>query len=185
MSIDYLDKEDIENAFKLVQNQFDREDERNPKYQEQPQAIENLEALLERVKNNKFYPTFEEKASALFINIIKGHFFFDGNKRLGIVITIIFLIKNGKFPDNLSKEDYKNKLSNLFPDEKFEDDESFDPLSFSFYNLAIITASHQEKNIEFEKLENKIKQFLYFITTEEKNTLIGFIQNITSWFGVF
>ena len=40
-------------------------------------------------------PTLWERAAFLFKDIVENHYFFDGNKRIGILIAFIFLSKNG------------------------------------------------------------------------------------------
>ena len=40
-------------------------------------------------------PTIEEKAAALAFYLIKGHYFFDGNKRTAFVSMAVFLKING------------------------------------------------------------------------------------------
>ena len=53
------------------------------------------------------YPTIAEKAAALAWIIIKGHVFFDGNKRTGISTLITFLLVNGYQLDASADELYE------------------------------------------------------------------------------
>lgn len=46
------------------------------------------------LKNNAFYPTIEEKASAIIESIVKNHPFYDGNKRTGYVLMRLILLQN-------------------------------------------------------------------------------------------
>lgn len=55
----------------------------------------HLEATLEFVKNDDYYPTIEEKATYLFYALNKNHTFNDGNKRSSIVLTAYFFQLNG------------------------------------------------------------------------------------------
>ncbi len=59
---------------------------------------DKLETILEIPKQNVFgkelYPTIYEKASCYFYFIIKNHPFLNGNKRLAIVSTDVFLSLN-------------------------------------------------------------------------------------------
>ena len=41
------------------------------------------------------YPTLIDKATHLTFSLIKNHPFFDGNKRIGVTVMIIFLKANG------------------------------------------------------------------------------------------
>lgn len=43
------------------------------------------------------YPTLEEKAAALFYATCKDHPFQNGNKRMAVVLTMVFLYLNGFF----------------------------------------------------------------------------------------
>lgn len=54
-----------------------------------------LEAIQYPIFQRELYPTLHEKAAALCWFIIKDHIFFDGNKRTGILSSIIFLEANG------------------------------------------------------------------------------------------
>ena len=55
----------------------------------------HLEAVLEFVKIDDYYPTIEEKATYLFYALNKNHTFNDGNKRSSIVLTAYFFQING------------------------------------------------------------------------------------------
>lgn len=81
------------------------------------------------------YKTLEEKTSALFYLVIKNHAFPNGNKRTAIILSLLFLMKNG----------YWLKLS-----------------QDALYRLAIDVASikdrHHDKNIK--KIEKIIKPFI-------------------------
>lgn len=44
-----------------------------------------------------FYKTWDEKAGVLLRSIVKNHPLIDGNKRIGLATTIVFLLMNGRF----------------------------------------------------------------------------------------
>lgn len=48
---------------------------------------------------HEVYPTLEEKAAALFYATCKDHPFQNGNKRMAVVLTLVFLYLNGYFLD--------------------------------------------------------------------------------------
>lgn len=50
-----------------------------------------IDAILEFIQSDDYYPTFEEKISYLFFSINKGHCFNDGNKRASIALSAYFL----------------------------------------------------------------------------------------------
>ena len=41
------------------------------------------------------YPTIEEKAAAVCCGLIGNHGFIDGNKRIGVMVLLLLLSKNG------------------------------------------------------------------------------------------
>lgn len=54
-----------------------------------------LEAALEHIKNDDYYPNFCDKLTHLFFVANKHHCFQDGNKRIAISICATFLLYNG------------------------------------------------------------------------------------------
>ena len=54
-----------------------------------------LEAVLEHIQNDDYYPAFEDKLTHLVYAVNKNHSFSDGNKRLSISLGIQFLNING------------------------------------------------------------------------------------------
>ncbi len=51
-----------------------------------------LESVLTHIKNDDYYPTFEEKLTHLFHCACKFHCFQDGNKRIAISLGAQFLL---------------------------------------------------------------------------------------------
>ncbi len=54
----------------------------------------HLEAVLDFVQSDMYYPTFEDKATYLFYALNKNHAFNDGNKRASVVLTAYFFELN-------------------------------------------------------------------------------------------
>ncbi len=54
-----------------------------------------LDSVLEHIKNDDYYPEFEDKLTHLFWSMCKYHIFQDGNKRMAITVSVMFLMKNG------------------------------------------------------------------------------------------
>lgn len=54
-----------------------------------------LESVLEHIRNDDYYPTFEEKLTHLFFCACKFHCFQDGNKRIAITLCAQMLLLNG------------------------------------------------------------------------------------------
>ncbi|WP_337434406.1 type II toxin-antitoxin system death-on-curing family toxin [Enterocloster sp.] len=57
--------------------------------------IGKLESVLCHIQNDNYYPTFLDKLLHLFYCSCKFHCFCDGNKRIAITLTAMFLLKNG------------------------------------------------------------------------------------------
>ena len=64
-------------------------------------AIENIFATFDGVE---LYPSKEEKAAQLGFSLISNHAFVDGNKRIGMYLTISFLELNGVKIDATNEE---------------------------------------------------------------------------------
>lgn len=54
-----------------------------------------LESILCNIQNDDWYPTFADKLTHLFFSTCKFHCFADGNKRLAITLSTLFLLLNG------------------------------------------------------------------------------------------
>ena len=54
-----------------------------------------LEAILYNIQNDDWYPTFVDKLTHLFFCTCQFHCFRDGNKRLAITLSTLFLLLNG------------------------------------------------------------------------------------------
>lgn len=54
-----------------------------------------LESTIEHIKNDDYYPNYEDKLTHLFWSLNKNHIFQDGNKRIAVTISAMFLLKNG------------------------------------------------------------------------------------------
>ncbi|MCC6743210.1 MAG: Fic family protein [Acidobacteria bacterium] len=57
--------------------------------------INQLESVLEHIKNDDYYPTFEDKLTHLFFGACQFHCFEDGNKRIAITLSAQMLLLNG------------------------------------------------------------------------------------------
>lgn len=64
--------------------------------------LHSLNAALDHIQNDDYYPAFEDKLTHLFYVANKSHCFQDGNKRIAITLGSIFLLKNGYL--NAAKE---------------------------------------------------------------------------------
>lgn len=54
-----------------------------------------LESVIYNIQNDDWYPTFIDKLTHLFFCTCQFHCFADGNKRLAITLSTLFLLQNG------------------------------------------------------------------------------------------
>lgn len=57
--------------------------------------VGKLDSVLSHIQNDEYYPTFLDKLEHLFFCACKFHCFIDGNKRIAITLTAMYLLKNG------------------------------------------------------------------------------------------
>ena len=54
-----------------------------------------IEIVGERLDDTELFPTLPKKAAVYAYHIITGHIFLDGNKRIGLISALWFLVLNG------------------------------------------------------------------------------------------
>jgi len=73
----------------------------------------SLQATLEHIQNDDYYPLFADKLTHLFFSANKSHCFQDGNKRITISLGMKFLLDNGylyviqKFAERMEMVSYQ------------------------------------------------------------------------------
>nr|WP_207186865.1 Fic family protein [Lactococcus lactis] len=72
---------------------------------------QRLDSVLEHIKNDSYYPSFEDKLCHLVFSVAENHSFQDGNKRSSIVLGSLFLKING-YPDKVIN-DFIQKMEAL------------------------------------------------------------------------
>lgn len=97
LEIKYLSFDQIKVIYNLFFKRFKEMEEPIPEW-----SFINNEKIryLVEIPQNHFYgievyKAIEDKAAAIFYHINKGHIFQNGNKRLSIACTVVFLILNG------------------------------------------------------------------------------------------
>ena len=76
-------------------------------------SAHSLEAALEHIQNDDYYPDFVDKLTHLFYAANKSHCFQDGNKRIAISLGMKFLLDNGylyviqKFAEKMEMVSYQ------------------------------------------------------------------------------
>lgn len=157
----YFDEVDLDSIFSVIAEHFSSQ-EQIPNYKEDTRGIEELLGIFERVRM-PHYPTLADKAAFIFIQINKGHFFSNGNKRLALVVAAGFLLINNRALA-LDRSTAKEILITLFPlcEHDLEDHDELSPEEYALYNLSIIVAdSHKYLSNEegFDVLKEKITTF--------------------------
>ncbi|MAZ40962.1 hypothetical protein CL654_02500 [bacterium] len=162
--MNYFKEEDLPTLFDLIYRHYSKQ-EPMPPYDSQEEGCKKLKGVLIQVTNDIYYPTLLEKAAYLLVQINKGHFFENGNKRLALVTTLGFLlINNAQFSEH-TKEEYSSLVKELFPSfNKYQDFGDFNPEEFGLYNLSIIVADSVAHEPDFEALKKKVEKFLKFTT---------------------
>ncbi len=165
----YPKEKDLLRYFELISEYLNFNNEPTPEYKEEYRGFNDLKSLIIRSQNSNYYKTFYNKASFLFININKGHYFSNGNKRLSIFISLMFAFINKYSFNYKDKKYFKELLIKIFPEYDLNyivDFEEFNSIEFLFYNLAIIIASESKINID----ELKIRVEKIFKIVLVKNT---------------
>src|SRR5574341_88921 len=112
--MNYLTPNDLEGVFEVIQNNYSQAQE-VPDYRAVQKGMDSVAGVLDGVQAN-YYPTLLDKAAYILVQINSGHFFSNGNKRLGLVTTLCFLDKNGFELKPASKADYREVITQLFPE---------------------------------------------------------------------
>lgn len=149
----------LDQIFSIIGENYAKKEE-VPNYREQLNGIAKYAGILETVRSDQFYPSLFDKASYLLIQINKGHFFSNGNKRLSLMTALIFIVINDYWFIG-EREQYFQKVMELFPTfDRFDHDPNFKPYEFGLYNLSIIIAANNEYEPDFDLLKNKVNDFL-------------------------
>jgi len=162
--IRYITPEDLVEIIDVIQGFDYINEEEIPKYDDQPEKIDDYFSLIDRLKNDTYYPDIYSKAAALLLNL-NGHYFANGNKRLAIFSMTYFLESNGYSPAELDKDEFTDTLTNFFGEQELEDYENFSPTDFAMYNVALITAKFNLNNVSFDEGKSQVEQFLKAVYT--------------------
>lgn len=156
MAIAYFDYEACEHyAFPYIYKKLTFA-EQAPDYASETNGVKELKKVLELVQQ-EYYPTFEAKAAYIVCSIAASQYFSNGNKRLSVVVLLMFLMKNNMLVFN-NYNYLKSLLSKKFPKHAWEDDPKMDrPHSLFLYNLAIILGDRNRWNSpDFSKLKEDV-----------------------------
>jgi death-on-curing family protein len=92
----YLDYEKVKKAVERFKTRLMKEKEASDLFgQEVSEKLLSLLGNIQQTFGNKdVYPTLDEKAAHLLYFAVKNHPFVDGNKRIGALLFILFLVEN-------------------------------------------------------------------------------------------
>ncbi|WKZ29872.1 MAG: Fic family protein [Candidatus Dojkabacteria bacterium] len=139
--ISYINEADLEFIFQYIKEILDSPDNPAIDYGADQEGFKRLNGVLQLAKNNDYYPTIYDKAGYLFTAIIKGHYFSNGNKRLGIMITFWFFFKNKYFFKLDKINNHVQILKAFMGIEEIESDKRLNvPYLVALYNLALLIA---------------------------------------------
>jgi len=158
MSLYYLTDDDLADAFQFIYTQFQWEEA--PAYEQETEGVELVRGVIEKMQF-AYYDTIFDKAAYLFLEVIIGHPFSNGNKRLALVLALVFLLYNHYlFDATRSKEGYKELLTISFPEIKqWQDYEEFSGIDCALYNVATIVARHHEEGYDAPQMRERLTAF--------------------------
>ncbi|MDP2673711.1 MAG: type II toxin-antitoxin system death-on-curing family toxin [Dehalococcoidia bacterium] len=87
-----------------------------------PEGERMLSSALGLVRQ-RYYRTVYDKAGALLRSLIKNHPYRDGNKRMGMTVTTVFLLMNGHFflPTSEETVEYALRIASSEPDMSWQE----------------------------------------------------------------
>jgi death-on-curing family protein len=160
--MEYLERCDLDKIFKSIKDVLNNNEDRLPDYSKEKRGCEDFVSVLDRVKLN-YYNDVYDKASFLFISLNKGHYFSNGNKRLSLFTSLLFMFINGFKLVHHSKQEYENKLRIIFPEySDYKEYKEFNSVNYAYYNLTLIIAESNILNISNDELKLRLKKFLKF-----------------------
>lgn len=132
--------------------------EPSAQYEQEQNGLDELNKVLHLVESDTFYPSFEDKGAYLLCSIAGSQYFSNGNKRLGVIVLMLFLIINDVELRTLTVSEYQKILADSFPRHTWEDNASIregNPLFL--YNLAIVIGDRNkwDEGTDFSALKQK------------------------------
>lgn len=109
-----------------------------PTYTDERNGMQELEKVLTFVRDDRFYPSFAEKAAYMICSVAGSQYFSNGNKRLSVTVLLSFLSQNGASIEVIEEDGYHRLFLDAFPLGKWESNAAItDPHALFLYNLAI------------------------------------------------
>lgn len=147
-------------VFPYIYNQL-TSNEPTDQYEKNIKGLGELTKVLDLVQNNSFYPLLKDKAAYLLSSIAGSQYFNNGNKRLGVIVLIFFLIINDVEIRVLTIDQYLEIVGKFFPMHTWENNSNIqenEPLLL--YNLAIIIGDkkRQGEGADFDILKQNVSR---------------------------
>ena len=164
----YLTLEDYFNIIFSDIRELAYDDVEKPMYENDSYGINKLESILTFIKNDDYYSTFYQKATYLFLNLSRGHYFSNGNKRIAIYSFLYFVYLNKYRYRNIQKNTYQKWFLKHFPNYVLEVDEFHTNWGWALFNFnKAINVTEEEKiyghKCTFIELKDITEAFFRFI----------------------
>ncbi|MBS1156802.1 MAG: type toxin-antitoxin system death-on-curing family toxin [Proteobacteria bacterium] len=136
-----------------------------------------------------------EKAASLFFGLVKNHAFFDGNKRIALLMLLLYLTRINRWPD-CSQRDFENLTvstagSNILND--FKSSKLFDKTDPDFEIRFIADfikkrtrqVSTSYRSITFRELDSILRKYGFHLDDKNANKIGIYKQEVSkTWFGI-
>lgn len=159
----YFEVQDTQAVFSYIKKSLTAI-EPAPDYEQDPGMFE-LEKVLNFIKNDTYYPTFEIKCAYLICSIAGSQHFQNGNKRLGTVLLMYFLAMNRSQRRSLDIAQFQELLELVFPKHHWEGETKIDDAHAQFlYNLAIVIGDNTKWDVTgFDQLKEKVATLFKYL----------------------
>jgi prophage maintenance system killer protein len=136
-----------------------------PWYEDEHLGLDRLESTLTLMQRDD-YEGLLAKAAYLFCSIVDGHFFSNGNKRLGVALLTYFLVVNRAKISAPDLAVMRGELERAFPKLQWEEVQTFrHSHEYFFYHLALIIADRKQKGaITFQQEQKAVRQLLTVVS---------------------
>lgn len=136
-----------------------------PAYTQEHSGMQELEKVLTFMRDDRFYPSFPEKAAYMMCSIAGSQYFSNGNKRLSVTVLLSFLGRNSAFIEVIARGGYQKIFTDAFPAGTWEQNAAVaDPHALFLYNLAITIGDRKRWGCtDFTELREKVSAIFLHI----------------------
>lgn len=108
-----------------------------------------LLAPFQTFDQKQLYPRLTRKAAVLFYGVIKDHPFINGNKRMAITLTLVFLFLNGRWIETSPDELYK--MACAVAESKPRNRSKVLDLLVSYFNVSLVDHSDALQRVQSKR----------------------------------